>query len=262
MLNKLLWGLTTREGRDEFFGRSKANQALYRARFEMLNRFEAAYPEFSVWGSVDNYNSVLQWTDGIEQNCYCVKEGESRKEALEQIGSPAGMSSLRTWWVSELCTEIPMLLSNYRTYRDYVSTYKYGLNIVLADCWLNRRFYGDETVISSGHQSITELRDVIQEQCFLYLKGKGWPYSTFKEIAALEREPMLMLLSQVLWFSNFDSVISELPFQEVPVLRLSDDDFAAISGLEVPFWSRVLRHRFNMNFFAFDPAPTIFSEFR
>jgi hypothetical protein len=109
---------------------------------------------------------------------------------------------------------------------------------------------------------MAELRDVIQEQCFLYLKGKGWPYSTFKEIAALEREPMLLLLSQVLWFSNSESVIPELPFQEVPILRLSDDDFAAVSEEEVSFWSAVFDHRFNMSFPAFAPIPAFFSEFR
>jgi hypothetical protein len=112
ILKYLIWGLSTREGRDEFFGPSKANEAHYRHSSAMRQRFEAEHPEVKTYGSMDNFIGAYQWSDSDRSYCYLIPEDETFSEAERFLRSRAHGSELHLWMRDELDIEIPLLLTS------------------------------------------------------------------------------------------------------------------------------------------------------
>ena len=127
--------LFTREGRDDLFGRSKANAHYYALRNSMYQRFIDKYPEFEVSGSLDNFYAVVQWRDGVYPRCILVHESRRLEDFI--VGGISDEFERRYFsFTDPNARDIPMLLSTQMSYQDYAAKLPLGFNIVLAEVWL------------------------------------------------------------------------------------------------------------------------------
>lgn len=244
-LKNLVWGLGTREGRDQLFGVSKQNRVFYTLRSKILREFRARYPEMEVSGSVDNFRSVIQWSDGIRQYCYCVPEDESDRAAMESIRRKLkGNHQIYFLPLPDASAYIPLLLEGYKTYVDYIAVFPISLNIVLANLWLRdtrlrQSFNGNHTTKANKNGEC----DWLEKQASNYVLKINNPDISLKSIAQRDKYTILLFISQVLLQAGAQSVIEELPFREIPEPEIGSLDVGKIS-VEIEFWSEVLFHRF------------------
>ena len=258
-LKQLLWSFTTREGRDDLFGRSKTNTEFYNRRLQMFRNFEDRYPEIGIYGSCDNFIGVIQWSDEIEQNCYCIRESETIEEALTIVKKSARDNRVYVMTLHDYHSEIPLLLPNYRTYKDYQKQYDLGLNILLAESWLHQNIASLTCSKEATKKIPTYNEEWLKKQTFKYLQKNDWPVEDFKAFVSLNRLEMLLVLSQVLQDASIDSVTPELCFQKIDLIKLNDTAKLHYEE-QVKFWKKIFLVRFGYDFNFHNDSPRLFSE--